>query len=241
MTNLLTELKLKTHVHSCVCCKEEITSNNVFTASGWREVEISGMCEVCFDNCTYSVEDKMYVINTMNRDVTSLIKNNESVVLAGGALRTLVDPTDEICDYDIFLLDQTKLESVKTYFENLKYNKIFECPQGKLTTYKLNDDKVQIINKRSYKDCNELIGSFDITACCAAWDGENFYKHRRFISDVLNKKINLNTVEYPKATLNRIVKYGAKGYKLSRQANEYFLDLISDFTWADDNSEFYID
>lgn len=226
---------------TCICCKEEISNHNVFTQAGWREVEISGMCEVCFDNCTYPSEYNLHEFNYMNQDVIDCVKSMSGVVLAGGALRKLVDVNDIVCDYDLFLTDLTQLDQVKEYFTDKGYQKVFECPEGKLTTYQDGDDKVQVINKRPYKDCEDLINTFDITACCAAWDGENIYTHRRFISDVLNKKINLNVIQYPKATLNRIVKYGFKGYKLSRHANEYLLDVVSRFEWTDENSEFYID
>ncbi len=33
----------------CFSCKEPFTEKNVFTVEGWRETEISGMCEKCFD------------------------------------------------------------------------------------------------------------------------------------------------------------------------------------------------
>lgn len=32
----------------CVFCGEEFTDKNVFTAAGWREAEISGICETCW-------------------------------------------------------------------------------------------------------------------------------------------------------------------------------------------------
>jgi hypothetical protein len=34
----------------CIFCKEPFSDKNVFTQLGWRETQISGMCEKCFDN-----------------------------------------------------------------------------------------------------------------------------------------------------------------------------------------------
>lgn len=34
----------------CVCCKNEFSSENTHTELGWKETQISGMCEDCFDN-----------------------------------------------------------------------------------------------------------------------------------------------------------------------------------------------
>jgi hypothetical protein len=42
-------------------------------------------------------------------------------------------------------------------------------------------------------------------------------------------------------TLNRLMKYSQNGYKLTREANEYFFDTLSTFEWTDENERFYID
>lgn len=41
----------------CILCKEPFTNKNVYSALGWREVEISGMCELCFDEVTREPEE----------------------------------------------------------------------------------------------------------------------------------------------------------------------------------------
>lgn len=33
----------------CYSCSEEFTEKNVFTSLGWRETQISGTCEECFN------------------------------------------------------------------------------------------------------------------------------------------------------------------------------------------------
>lgn len=33
----------------CVDCEQPFTKHNVFTPAGWRETQISGMCEECWD------------------------------------------------------------------------------------------------------------------------------------------------------------------------------------------------
>lgn len=33
----------------CLACGEAFTAKNAHTAAGWRETQISGMCEDCFD------------------------------------------------------------------------------------------------------------------------------------------------------------------------------------------------
>ncbi len=36
--------------HSCVECGDFFTKDNTHTEMGWRETQISGMCENCFDS-----------------------------------------------------------------------------------------------------------------------------------------------------------------------------------------------
>lgn len=42
----------------CIHCNELFSKGNVFTEDGWRETEISGMCEKCFDEvCSYEDDE----------------------------------------------------------------------------------------------------------------------------------------------------------------------------------------
>lgn len=102
----------------------------------------------------------MYCIELVNLDPARLSKVNwilnsglinENVWLAGGALRTLIDPTEKICDYDLFFkqrennpfepfdltIDRNDGEVLKTKekLEKLGFKLTFECPQGKLYSY----------------------------------------------------------------------------------------------------------
>lgn len=35
--------------HNCVRCSDAFTNANVYTAAGWRETKLSGLCERCWD------------------------------------------------------------------------------------------------------------------------------------------------------------------------------------------------
>lgn len=41
--------------HICIKCKEPISQSNVYTSAGYREYEISGLCENCYDEITKRV------------------------------------------------------------------------------------------------------------------------------------------------------------------------------------------
>jgi hypothetical protein len=34
----------------CIKCKKPFDDTNVFTKAGWKETELSGFCEKCFDD-----------------------------------------------------------------------------------------------------------------------------------------------------------------------------------------------
>lgn len=40
----------------CLRCKDAFTGANVFTSLGWKETQISGFCESCFDTVTKEPE-----------------------------------------------------------------------------------------------------------------------------------------------------------------------------------------
>lgn len=222
----------------CVSCKEKIDYSNTRTKEGWDEVHISGLCEKCFDNSTFCLEDGLYALDS---GILSILGNG--VILAGGSLRALVDPSDTICDYDLFFTDTSKISYVQEYLLGNKYSLIFQCPKGELSTYfnAESKTKVQLITKRQYNDMQDLISSFDITACCCAYDGETFEKNDRFIFDVLNKLININKIEYPVATMKRIAKYSQKGYTLTSAASLVFVQTVNTMQLDDSNLALYID
>ena len=230
----------KEAVKHCAVCQEKINWTNTGTEDGWKEADITSICEKCFDNATFDMEEHL---EELCYNIRALVKSSPGVVLAGGALRMLVDPyNEEICDYDLFVTDQSVLDNLLTDIQAMGYSKVFECPKRELFTFVQEDEyKVQVINKRPYWDCQDIISSFDITAACAAWDGENFYKHERFVFDVLNKRTNLNVVEYPNATMKRIVKYALKGYTLTSQANDFFISSVNSMELTEENRAMYID
>lgn len=222
----------------CISCGEEIDYSNTRTKDGWKEVSISGMCEKCFDNRTFDLEENLDILDP---EILSVLGNG--VILAGGSLRSLVDPEDTICDYDLFFTDISKVESVQQHLIHRDYSLIFQCPKGELSTYFNNETetKVQLITKRKYIDMTDLISSFDITACCCAYDGNSFKYNERFVFDVLNKLININTVEYPVATMKRITKYVKKGYTLTSKASMSFVQLVNSMQLDENNLALYID
>lgn len=49
---------LKPMITHCIECKQMFTTANTYTEAGWRETQISGLCEDCFNTiCAGSEEE----------------------------------------------------------------------------------------------------------------------------------------------------------------------------------------
>ena len=117
--------------------------------------------------------------------------------------------------FELFLtIDPFYAESVKFFLIEKEFEKIFECPQGLLTTYyhKALDMKIQIVTIKYYKSIYDVIEDFTIKASCFGMDAIFAYLNRQGIKDARKKVIHINNVVYPNANLRYIVKYIGKGY-----------------------------
>lgn len=100
-----------------------------------------------------------------------------------------------------------------------------------------------MITERTYFGVQDLIDSFDITACRFAYDGTNIHTYYSAIRDVKNKVINLHTITHAAATFKRILKYQTKGYNVSRSCISKYVDTIyqSGINGKELDMRFYID
>ncbi|MDR3502952.1 MAG: hypothetical protein P4L79_10240 [Legionella sp.] len=158
---------------------------------------------------------------------------NKDVILAGGALRHLFDEEDVISDFDMFFTNKISALSTGIMLEALGYKVIYKCPKGFLTTYKKESTapgtkdlnmKIQLITERYYDSVQELIDTFDITACRFAYDGTNLATYYSAIRDVKKRRVDLHKISYPAATFRRMIKYHDKGYRMSNEGIQKYID-----------------
>lgn len=158
------------------------------------------------------------------------------LVLAGGAIRAMI--TDETPnDLDLFIVgDDPMLKAQILDFLDEKYDRIFTCPEGFLTSFKgkgMVNQKIQLITPMIYTDVEHLLSTFDLSPCVAAYDGEYVYLEKAFIRDVKKKNCRLVNLTFPLATMNRIHKYRSYGYKV-HEAQTEFLRLVRVQEFSDD-------
>lgn len=168
----------------------------------------------------------------------------ENIVLAGGSLRSLIDPLEPIQDYDLFFLGENPLslkEDIENKIKKLSGKKTFQCDLDELRSFTLHGMKIQLIEtQKKYSTPQELILDFDINACIfALHQGELFFR-KQSIKDIKKKHITINKVTYPIATLKRISKYQSKGYKITLAAAE-FVKQVAENSLDMDLDRVYID
>lgn len=177
-----------------------------------------------------------------------LLFRTGSVYLAGGALQTLVNPSIKINDYDLFFKDAEYAKIAKALLEEVhKATKIFECPKGELTTYLVkcldgHTMKIQLITKFYYNSMEDLINTFDFRAAMFAFDGVTLVTTRAAIHDAKKKRITINVIQFPVATLNRMIKYAArKKFHITPEAMTDFVMIVNLSRFDEDQLELYID
>jgi hypothetical protein len=187
--------------------------------------------------------------------------------VAGGSTRSLLNQ-EEVADFDVFFTHEPMtveliesfdavdfgsasgnvekkityspaVHAIRERLKQEKYKLVFSCPEGKLFTYKQGDIKIQLILE-CWGTPQEVIGGFDFNATCAALDDEFFYFSREFIKDEKTKKLSINTVTYPAATIKRLIKYKDKGYDINGAIVE-FMENISGQVFDREMLRLYID
>ena len=88
--------------------------------------------------------------------------------------------------------------------------------------------KIQLITEFFYDSTEQLLDSFDITACRFSYDGDYLSTFYSAIRDTTNKRIRLHKITHPAATMKRIAKYAQKGYRLDNQAVDHFIQNAYD-------------
>jgi len=171
----------------------------------------------------------------------------DGVWLAGGAIRAMMGSNEKIDDFDLFFAERPLVERTRKILEDDGFVLKFECPQGFLYTYKKITNngmlKVQIICEHFYRDMEDVMAEFDLTACRFVTDGKTVGFYYSSYRDTKKKRIVFNQMPYPAATLKRIAKYGNKGYYMPGSEAQKFVEHVYElgFGALPMNERVYID
>jgi hypothetical protein len=98
----------------------------------------------------------------LNQDILNILKSDSNLILAGGALRTIIDANDEIIDYDIFFNSHCDIKTIIEKFKNIGFTVYWECPKGELFNLRnKNNEKVHAEPRR----CDPLFFRLEEIRC----------------------------------------------------------------------------
>lgn len=149
----------------------------------------------------------------------SIIPNlMDHAVLCGGAIRRAIlkQPLDS--DFDFFFCpfvesDKYSCETSKQIINGilttqgfkLKYSNHFN------ETWCNKDIKIQLI-KKEYGSIEDILNSFDFTICQFAILGDVLYTGPYSLWDLGRKRLVVNKITYPLASMRRVIKYTKQGF-----------------------------
>lgn len=169
--------------------------------------------------------------------------------LAGGAVRRIISGQKLDSDYDLFF---TSLENLELFWagiekdKNIKITKeissehnvtlILDCKE-----YEIENLKLQLIKIEFYSSLEEVLRSFDYTLCQFGLDGNKLVCGETSLWDLGRKRIVINTITYPVASLRRLLKYTSQGYYACQGCLVGLLSSVRDDPKSLDGTVKYID
>lgn len=159
------------------------------------------------------------------RDLTDTrLLEIDGVFLAGASLQTFADPDVKIYDYDIFFTDIDALPEAQAVLKangfNVGVDYLF-ISNPKMFTYYKDGVKVQLIFKDTYETPQACIETFDFKCTMFAYDGKSMWSTIQAGMDVATRTININILEFPRGTMERLEKYvNIKGYNIAEEVLE---------------------
>lgn len=154
-------------------------------------------------------------------DIITVLSDADGVFLAGGAARYFTKGVPRYDsspnDYDFFFKNAQAAKVTEDLLTDLGFEVKWRCPKGHLINMENGKIKIQLITPRFYSSVADLIGSFDFTACQFAISSDQILYVQttyRAIPHVVTRKLRINTLEFPFASLNRAKKYMNYGFVL---------------------------
>jgi len=157
----------------------------------------------------------------------------DKVAIAGGSIRDKLLNV-KIKDYDVFVQDKDTEQKLMEFFNN-------NGKEGRVNDYLANytyEKKwIQIVRGKYYNmKTTELIDSFDYTICMAMITTDGIKVGEHFFEDLKNKRLRINKITYPLATLERLQKYIKKGFTACNGTLLEIVKAIQKVNLEDSNS-----
>lgn len=162
-------------------------------------------------------------------EVLPPMSENGPWVAGGSMLRTYLD-LKLTTDIDIFFRDDSqyrdyvnKLQVISKKNSESASNNLFKIEKIHVTkwhktlniVFRNKTYKLQLIYKKYFTGVCKLLDSFDLNICQIGFDGTHVFHPENIITEIDNKEIKIETVNFPQIVLKRILKYSSLGFKIS--------------------------
>lgn len=172
-------------------------------------------------------------------NVVQWLPKPHNFFVAGGAIRRTISG-ESLKEGDIDLFFRTDKDRQKYEIE-LSERKDFKLIADKehVSTYEHvhNKDKyeVQLIKIGYYTDASSLLDSFDYTVAQFAMDPNipEFYAGDFSLYDLGRKRLAVNKITYPVASLRRLIKYTSQGYYACNGCLQEYVNELREIPDAD--------
>lgn len=191
------------------------------------------MNEVNLDEFLSRSTDKPFEETTLRAVLDKLPPcSKDGPWIAGGALRRTVQGKEPESDFDFFFRDQDQLQSFVEALEKGGMAKVRETEhhvhyRGRLAPDGPERD-VQCIRFSFYQSAKDVIDSFDYTICMFAFDGITLTIGDYALWDLGRKRLAINKITYPVATMRRMLKYTRQGFTACKGCLTMILRSTSD-------------
>jgi hypothetical protein len=170
--------------------------------------------------------------------------------VAGGALRRTIlgQPIIGHSDFDLFFMKKENAEECQKQLIALGYHVEKENDtnvqlEKAASTQDASKIKIQLIKIKYYQNLDEVLNSFDFTLCQFGWDlgDDSFVCGDTSLYDIARKRIVVNKITYPVASLRRIIKYTNQGFYACAGCLTNFLTEVQATTGVTPDGVLYFD
>ena len=129
--------------------------------------------------------------------------------LAGGALRAFF-AHEQVKDLDLFFAEAESVESAKECFLDAGWSIVVDnATVLRMTRYRSSLDLVRML----FESPEKTLENFDFTVACAALSHEKLIVHDRFWFDLAARRLTVNALPFPTASLVRLQRFAGRGYR----------------------------
>lgn len=129
--------------------------------------------------------------------------------IAGGALRAHF-ANEKVKDIDVFFPSRSAFKAV---WKKIEDNSEVLVDNGTVRRILYLTQKTPIdLVKRPFSSLTATLEAFDFTVACAALSSCALYFHKDFFYDLAGRRLRINALPFPAATLVRLQRYAHRGY-----------------------------